>query len=432
MVSFSFALPQNKFIEIETLFIVHSGYFLRNKINDFLSMNYLQRLYPSTFKVVKNVGMVLDLQQILLAPMNSQSKDVIKLFVNIDDKSKKINGSNRNILNALRKKYPFKKEENKQQLIRPRVSVDEPFNPFITHIQTEEIEAALIYDKGAYSSTDWTTEEMELLQLIIQIVKADLLFESGNSIGDEVNKIAKQKQVSYQILELQYVLPLANSLQMLQKTKRLKSLDFWDGLDEFKEIETYLRRSLKMLNSAKEAVDGIQPNFWSQTTGAKRHAVEKIGIEEFFSKFIAEHNGAEAEVYYGHVNPLLPSEKLEIYIRTVILKKFLNVVIGNAVKFSREDKAEIYVTTELDDLDLIITVRDMGIGIPEEEVQYIGDPYFKASNNETKKGLGVELYTIKRMIEDYGGSLKFESVENVYTEVVCNLPYLEYGLPDND
>ena len=396
-------------------------------------MNYLQRLYPSTFKVVKNVGMVLDLQQILLAPMNSQSKDVIKLFVNINDKSKKITGSNRNILNTLRKMHPFKKEENIQELIRAKKSYDEPFNPFITHIQTDEIEAALIYDKGADSSTDWTTEEMELLQLIIQIVKADLLFESGNSIGDEVNKIAKQKQVSYQILELQYVLPLANSLQMLQKTKqRLKSLDFCDGLDEFKEIETYLRRSLKMLNSAKEAVDGIQPNFWSQTTGAKRDAVEKIGIEEFFSKFIAEHDRVEAEIYYGHVHPVLASQKQEIYIRTVLLKKFLNAVIDNAVKFSKEEKAEIYVTSELDDLDLIITVRDMGIGIPEDEVEYIGDPFFKASNNETEKGLGVELSIIKRMIEDYGGSLDFESVENVYTEVVCNLPYLVDRLQDND
>lgn len=422
-----------KFIEIATLFIVQSGYFLENKINDFLSMNYLQRLYPSTFKVVKNVGMILDLQQILLAPMNSQSKDVIKLFVNIDDKSKKITGSNRNILKTLRKMHSFKKEENIQELIRAKKSYDEPFNPFITHIQTDEIEAALIYDKGADSSTDWTSEEMELLQLIIQIVKADLLFESGNSIGDEVNKIAKLKQVSYQILELQYCLPLAKSLQMLQKTKqRLKSLKFFEGLDEFNEIEAYLSRSLKMLNAAKKAVDGIQANFWSQNAGPKKTVVEKIDIKVFLSTLIDEHNGAEAEVYYGHINPLLPSEKQEIYIRTVILKKFLNAVIDNAVKFSREDKAEIYVTTELDDLDLIITVRDMGIGIPEEEVQYIGDPFFKASNNETKKGLGVELSIIKRMIVDYGGSLKFESVENVYTEVVCNLPYLEYGLPDND
>lgn len=396
-------------------------------------MNFLQRLSTSTFKVVKNVGKVLDLQQILLAPINSQPKDVIEIFVNIDEKSKKVTGSNRNILNTLRKMYPFNKEENTQQLIRAKKSIDEPFNPFITHIQTEEIEAALIYDKGADSSTDWTKEEMELLQLISQIVEADLLFESGNAVEDEIKKIAKQKQISYQILELQYVIPMANSLQMLEKTKKLfQSLDFCEGIEELVEIEAYLNRSLKLLKAAKEAVDGIQSNFWSQTNGAKRPAVEKIGIEEFFTAFIAEHKRAEAEIYYGHVHPVLASKKQEIYIRTVILKKFLNAVIDNAVKFSKEGKAEIYVTSELDDLDLIITVRDMGIGIPEDEVQYIGDPFFKASNNETEKGLGVELSIINRIIEDYGGSLNFESVENVYTEVVCNLPYLVGGLQDND
>lgn len=396
-------------------------------------MNYLKKITNSTHKALKSIGKVLDLKQILLVPMNTQPKDVILLYSKVDGKSRNLNGRKKKILNKLRKMYPFKKQGNTKHYFCHKERIDELFNTFITHIQTEEIEAALIHDKGADSSSDWTTEEMELLQLIGQTVKTDLLFEPGNKIGDKDGKIAEKEQISHQILELQYALPMLNTLHILDKTKqRLKSLDFCEGLDEFNEIEAYLNRSLKMLNAVKKAVDGIQANFWSQNAGPKKTVVKKIDIKVFLLTLIDEHNGAEAEIYYGHINPLLPSEKQEIYIRTVILKKFLNAVIGNAVKFSNEDKAEIYVTSELDDLDLIITVRDMGIGIPEVEVQYIGDPFFKASNNETKKGLGVELSIIKRMIEDYGGSLKFESVENVYTEVVCNLPYLEYGLPDND
>lgn len=222
------------------------------------------------------MGKVLDLQQILLVPMNTQPKDVILLYSKVDGKSRNLNGRKKKILNKLRKMYPFKKQGNTKHYFCHKERIDELFNPFITHIQTEEIEAALIYDKGADSSSDWTTEEMELLQLIGQTVKTDLLFEPGNKIGDKDGKIAEKEQISHQILELQYALPMLNTLHILDKTKqRLKSLDFCEGLDEFNEIEAYLNRSLKMLNAVKKAVDGIQANFWSQNAGPKKTVVKK-------------------------------------------------------------------------------------------------------------------------------------------------------------
>lgn len=399
----------------------------------FLSMNYLKRLSSSTLKAVRNVGKLLNLQQILLVPINTQSEEVIQLFTKVDGENRKVNGRNRYFLNTLRKMFPFKKQGSTQLLINPKESPNEPFNPFITHILSDDSVAALIFDKGSDTSVDWTLEEMELLQLISQIVKADLLFESGNTITGQIDKLSGFKHVSYKILQLQYVLPIANSLRVLKITKkRFESLDYCVGLEEFMEIESYLNRSLKILNFAKEAVDGIQVNYWLQTTGENKAAVDKIVIEEFFSEFCDGYKCAEVEIYYGNVHPVSSTLGREIYIRTVILKNFLNAVFDNAVRFSREYNTEIYVTSELDDLDLIITVRDMGIGIPEDEIEYIAYPFFKASNNETNKGLGIELSIIKRMIEECGGAMKFYSVENEFTEVVCNLPYLVNDPQDKD
>lgn len=396
-------------------------------------MNYLERLSSSTLKTVRNVGRLLNLQQILIVPINTQSEEVVKLFAKIDGENKKVNGRNRYFLNTLRKMFPFKKQGSTQQLINTKESPDEPFNPFITRILSDELVAALIYDKGSDTSVDWTLEEMELLQLISQIVKADLLFEKGYSITGQIEKFTEQIHVNYRILELQYVLPITNSLRVLKMTKkRFEALDFSEGIEELMEIESYLNRSLKILTFAKEAVEGIQANYWLQTTGKSKAAVEKIIIEEFFSEFCNGYKSAEAEIYYGNVHPIFCSQGREIYIRTVILKNFLNAVFDNAIKFSREYNTEIYVTTDLDDLDLIITVRDMGIGIPEDEVENIADPFFKASNNETNKGLGIELSIIKRMIEEYGGEMKFYSVENLFTEVVCYLPYLVDDPQDKD
>lgn len=396
-------------------------------------MNYLKRLSPSTFKAVKNVGKVLDLQHILLAPINPQPEDLIEIFSKTNGENKKADGSNRIFLNTLRKMYPFKKQGKTQELIGFKESIDKPYNPFITHIKSEGVEAALIYDKGSGTYSDWSSEEMGLLQLITQLVKADLLFESGNSVGDEIEKIAEQKQISYQILELQYALPMANSLHIIKKAKhRLESLDFCEGLQEFKVIESYLKRSLKMLTSAKETVDEIQSNFWANTSVNQKSAVDKINIEHYISSFCDNYDSSKADIYYGHVHPIVSPQRKEIFIRSVILEKFMNAVFGNAVKFSKEGKAEIYVTSELDDLDLIVKVRDLGIGIPKNEVNHVAEPFFRASNNKKDVGLGVELSIIKRIIEEYGGSMSVQSVENVYTEVVCNLPYLANGLQDTD
>lgn len=395
-------------------------------------MNYQQRLSPTTFEAVEFACKALDLQQILLTPINSQPKEVIEIFNNAKAENQNVIGLKIRLLKILRNMYSFKNKRNTKHINSPK-NFDNLRNSFITHIKANDSELALIYKKGAESSKDWTAEEKELLQLISQLVETDFLFDSDNQEEYELKRDAELKQVSYQILELQYVLPLVNSLNILEKTKiKLKSLDFCEGLEEFNEIENYLSRSLKVLNFAKESVYAIQSNYWLQTSENQKPAVEEIDIEHYISSFCNAYDSSLADIYYGHIYPIKSTQRKEIFIRSIILKNFMNAVFRNAVKFAKEDKAEIYVTSELNDLDLVIRVRDMGIGIPEDEIQHIAKPFFTASNNESEGACGFELSIIKRTVEEYGGSLSFQSVENEYTEVVCNLPYLADRLHDND
>lgn len=93
------------------------------------------------------------------------------------------------------------------------------------------------------------------------------------------------------------------------------------------------------------------------------------------------------------------------------LIQILNNLIGNAVKFT--DKGEISIQVkvleERDDLHkLQFVVADSGIGISEEDLEYIFESFTQASDNMVKKvgGTGLGLAITKRLIEMQGGKIE--------------------------
>jgi len=68
--------------------------------------------------------------------------------------------------------------------------------------------------------------------------------------------------------------------------------------------------------------------------------------------------------------------------------------------------------------DVIITVKDTGVGIPEAIKGKLFSPLFTTKS----KGQGFGLVTVKRMTESLGGTVTFESQENIGTTFTVSLP----------
>jgi signal transduction histidine kinase len=68
--------------------------------------------------------------------------------------------------------------------------------------------------------------------------------------------------------------------------------------------------------------------------------------------------------------------------------------------------------------DVIITVEDTGVGIPEEAKSKLFTPMFTTKS----KGQGFGLAVVKRMTEALGGSVSFESQEGTGTTFTVRLP----------
>lgn len=93
-----------------------------------------------------------------------------------------------------------------------------------------------------------------------------------------------------------------------------------------------------------------------------------------------------------------------VEIDPVRISQVLRNLLENAIKYSSE--GEITVNLTESDSDYIISVIDPGIGIDEESIKTIFDP-FKGKNESTidVKGLGLGLFICKNIIEGHGGRI---------------------------
>lgn len=94
--------------------------------------------------------------------------------------------------------------------------------------------------------------------------------------------------------------------------------------------------------------------------------------------------------------------------RERLLQTFSNLV-GNAVKFTPEG-GEVLISARVEGDDVVMSVRDTGIGISREDAVHVFDRYWQAKTRKKGKvGIGLGLVIAKGIIEAHGGRIWVES-----------------------
>jgi len=97
-------------------------------------------------------------------------------------------------------------------------------------------------------------------------------------------------------------------------------------------------------------------------------------------------------------------------------------VLDNALKYSKND---VSVDVNLVERELVLTVTDTGIGIPNHEMAKIGMPLFRAENTGGIKGTGLGLALVKRVMEIHHGGLQVFANTPRGLQVILKLPVLD-------
>ncbi|MDX9811289.1 MAG: ATP-binding protein [Bacteroidales bacterium] len=116
-----------------------------------------------------------------------------------------------------------------------------------------------------------------------------------------------------------------------------------------------------------------------------------------------------------------------VFTDRIWLKRVLNHLMDNAVKFTLEGYIELAYARQ--DQNLVFSVRDTGIGINSENLDRIFEEFRQEIDGHHRpfEGLGVGLTLAKEVIERMGGKIFVESEKGVGSEFSFSIPYRPAG-----
>lgn len=140
----------------------------------------------------------------------------------------------------------------------------------------------------------------------------------------------------------------------------------------------------------------------------------RINVREYFNDCIEE-VGLELESQNIELNyDNLVDEETKIIADPEQLKRVINNIISNSIKYIDKEKGIIEIRI-LDQIDSVrIEIEDNGKGISQKDLPQIFERFYRtdSSRNSTKGGSGIGLSIVKKIVEDHGGYIWATSKEN--------------------
>jgi signal transduction histidine kinase len=242
-----------------------------------------------------------------------------------------------------------------------------------------------------------------------------------------VAEMEKQKYIVGIVHEIKTPLAAVHSYLNLILEKYLGPLD--------KKVEEKLMRASARSEEAINLINDVIKI--SRFKLFDQFVKEEIQIEEVMSELANKHSiNAETKKiklvfdYKVKTNTIIVGDKF-------LLTLAISNLIGNAIKYV-DKKGLIEVNIEDDDeKDIIISICDNGIGIPENEQEKIFKEFFRSSNvlKENHEGAGIGLSIVKEIIEKHEGKISVQSPSRLSSKgrpgtcFKVQLPKLE--LPSN-
>jgi PAS domain S-box-containing protein len=142
------------------------------------------------------------------------------------------------------------------------------------------------------------------------------------------------------------------------------------------------------------------------------------------TRYIIDESGVQLTVE-------LPPRPVKLHADPVRLTQVLSNLLNNAAKYT-EPGGSIILRAERRGNDVVISVKDTGIGMPPDKLQHIFEVFAQLdiSLERTRGGLGLGLTLVKRLIELHGGTVEAKS-EGLQkgSEFLIDLPALEEPSP---
>jgi signal transduction histidine kinase len=186
--------------------------------------------------------------------------------------------------------------------------------------------------------------------------------------------------------------------------------------------EKYLKTIMTKANDMSILVDELA--FYAKIdNNTVPFTFKEINLHEYFSDCIEE---LYLDLEIKNVDVLYQNDTdpaTEVVADAEQLKRVINNIIGNAVKY--KDKQDSQIKIRIHDIGnyVQIEIEDNGMGIPKVDLPFIFDRFYRAdaSRNSRKGGSGLGLAISKKIIEDHAGRIWAESEQGEGTTICFTL-----------
>jgi len=231
----------------------------------------------------------------------------------------------------------------------------------------------------------------------------DSLEESAQKLAQSEREHAWRemaKQVAHEIKNP--LTPMRLSIQSFQRKFDINDPKISQKIHDFSET---LIQQIDTMSTVASAFSNFANMPTQQNEQLNLVQVCKTAIEIFNEDYII-FKTSENEIY-------------TFFDRTQLTRIVTNLV-KNAIQSIPENQEIKSVMVEIlkEDTNFVLKISDNGIGISTENAAYIFEPKFTTKNS----GMGLGLAIIKKIIENYNGSITFESEEKKGTRFTVKLP----------
>ena len=210
--------------------------------------------------------------------------------------------------------------------------------------------------------------------------------------------------------ELRTPLAIIKGYAEIIKKRRFSDEEiFEESIDSIiNETENMKNLVQKLLFLAKGEITKINTNF------------QIIEMKEFVQQI---HTDTEVSSK-SHKFYLEKNEEYKVEADVTLLQQAIRALIENAIKYS-EENTNIYIESIIKDGKKgIVSIRDEGVGISEEDTKRIFDRFYRVDDSRTKAtgGTGLGLAIVKRIVEIHKGEIEILSELGKGTKISIILP----------
>ncbi len=242
-------------------------------------------------------------------------------------------------------------------------------------------------------------------------IKMREVFKSQNELSlqnDELKKLNTELDSFVYSVSHDLRAPIASSLGLinLMKLDQSNTDEYFSLIEKsMHHMDSFIQDILEVSRNSRKEVKIDVVDFKKLVNSVIENQKFRPGAEKIKFHIFAE-------------NKTIKTDKNRLFV-------VLTNLISNAINYSDPNKEiqEVNISYSSNQHQQLISVRDNGIGIKKEFLEYLFDIFFRA--NENKAGSGLGLYIADQTMKKLNGAISVESEHGQYTLFKITFPFLQ-------